>query len=67
MFSLKFVYHTLFVDAFGSLCPLGPYLTLAEAQIAPAAPIIECGCAGMFNVLPPHTSQLDCLFVIIYC
>ena len=39
----------------------------SEAQIAPAAPIIECGCAGMFNVLPPHTSQLDCLFFIIYC
>ena len=39
----------------------------SEAQIAPAAPIIECGCADMFTVLPPHTSQLDCLFVIIYC
>ena len=39
----------------------------SQAQIAPAVPIIECGCAGMFTVLPPHTSQLDCLFVIIYC
>ena len=44
-----------------------PFIRNTKAQIAPAAPIIECGCAGMFTVLPPHTSQLDCLFVIIYC